>query len=66
MGNLEKQGLEAIPLELLRAKEKPRFHPEKLGYVDVESEGEPRLPSVQDLPPQAQQLQASATEDQQR
>ena len=38
MGNLEKQGLEAIPAELLRAKERLRFHPEKLGYVDVEKE----------------------------
>jgi hypothetical protein len=41
MGNLEKQWLEVIPLELLRAKEKLRFHPEKSGYVDVESEGSP-------------------------
>lgn len=41
MGNLEKQGLEVVPLELLRAKEKLRFHAEKLGYVDVEKEGDP-------------------------
>ena len=41
MGNLEKQGLEIIPMELLRAKEKLRFNSEKLGFVDVEKEGEP-------------------------
>ena len=41
MGNLEKQGLEAIPAELLKAKERLRFHPEKLGYVDVQLEGDP-------------------------
>lgn len=41
MGNLERQGLEVIPLELLRAKEKLRFHSEKLGYIDVEREGDP-------------------------
>ena len=39
MGNMEKQGLEAIPAELLRAKERLRFNSEKLGYIDVEREG---------------------------
>ena len=41
MGNLEKQGLEVIPAELLRLKERLRFSGEKLGYVDVEREGDP-------------------------
>ena len=50
MGNLEKQGLEAIPAELLRAKERIRFDSEKLGYIDVEREGEP--PEDQDVPVQ--------------
>jgi hypothetical protein len=36
---MEKQGLEAIPAELLRAKERLRFNSEKLGYIDVEREG---------------------------
>lgn len=38
MSNLEAQG---IPQELLRAKEKLRFHPDKLGFIDVEQEGDP-------------------------
>lgn len=42
MGNLEKQGLEAVPAELLKAKERLRFHSEKLGYVDVTREGDPQ------------------------
>ena len=41
MGNLEKQGIQIVPLELLKAKEKLRFHSEKLGFVDVEKEGDP-------------------------
>ena len=36
-----KQGLEAVPAELLKAKERLRFHSEKLGFVDVEREGAP-------------------------
>ena len=56
MGNLEKQGLEAIPADLLRAKEKLRFHPEKLGYVDVEREGPPRLDQQPEQPLPVQEL----------
>ena len=53
MGNVEKQGLEMIPLQLLRAKEQLRFHRRNLPYVDVEGEGPPpdgapeREPEVQ-------------------
>ena len=43
MGNLERQGLEAIPAELLKAKEKIRFQSEKMGYIDVEKEGDPPM-----------------------
>ena len=57
MGALEKQGLEVIPLELLRAKEKLRFQTEKLGYVDVEQEGPPQeqpdVVPIRDEPDQA-------------
>ena len=51
MGNMEKQGLEAIPIDLLRAKEKIRFNSEKMGYIDVEREGDPPLPSSQQAEP---------------
>ena len=44
MGNLERQDLEAIPMELLRAKERLRFHSQKFPYVDVEGEGDPPDP----------------------
>ena len=54
MGNLEEQGLEAIPAELLKAKERLRFHSEKLGYVDVTREGDPQ----QDAPQTDQSNQA--------
>ena len=43
MGNFEKQGLEAIPAEILRVKERLRFNSEKLGYIDIEQEGFPAL-----------------------
>ena len=56
MGNLEKQGLEAVPAELLRVKERLRFDSEKLGYVDVEREGPPRL----DAPRPQPQAEAAA------
>ena len=49
MGAMERQGLEVIPLELLKAKEKLRFNTEKLGYIDVEREGNP--PEEEDVPP---------------
>ena len=68
MGNLEKQGLEAIPADLLKAKEKIRFNSEKLGYVDVEREGLPPEAPQQAVAPQAaapqlteQQQQAANT-----
>ena len=38
MGPLEVQGLEAIPRDLLMAKERLRLDSEKLGYVDVTQE----------------------------
>ena len=53
MGNLEKQGIEAVPAELLKAKERLRFHSEKLGYVDVAREGDPQDDAS--TPDQAQQ-----------
>ena len=51
MGNLEAQGLEVIPAELLRAKERLRFHPEKLGFIDVEQEGDPPDTAFRDEQP---------------
>ena len=63
MGNLEKQGLEVIPAELLRAKERIKFDGEKLGYIDVQREGEPvDVPEeppprpLEDQRPQQQQI----------
>ena len=44
MGNLEKQGLEAIPIDLLRAKGKLSYDSHRLGYIDVDREGPPDLP----------------------
>ena len=42
MGPLECQGLEALPRDLLQAKERLRFDSEKLGYIDVTQEnGDP-------------------------
>ena len=38
MGPLECQGLEALPRDLLQAKERLRFDSEKLGYIDVTQE----------------------------
>ena len=41
MSNMDKQGLESVPRELLKAKVRLRFDSEKLGYIDVSKEGEP-------------------------
>ena len=43
MGNMEKQGLESIPRDLLKVKERLRYDSEKLGHIDVTKEGDPRL-----------------------
>ena len=40
MGSLERQGLEAIPLDLLQAKEQLRYNSEKLTYTDVSQENQ--------------------------
>eukprot|EP00435_Cladocopium_sp_Y103_P060316 s936_g22.t1 len=64
MGNLEKQGLEAVPAELLKAKERLRFHSEKLGYVDVEREGPP--PEEQPPDPSSDQQPQPQAEVQRR
>ena len=60
MGNLEKQGLEVVPLELLRAKERLRFNAEKLGFIDVEKEGPPDLSPERDQRPAAAPSTATA------
>ena len=51
MENQAAQGLESIPAELLRVKERLRFHPEKQGYVDVEKEGDPPEAAYRDTTP---------------
>ena len=35
MGNLERQGIECLPLDLLQAKERLRFDSEKMQFTDV-------------------------------
>ena len=62
MGCLEKQGLEVIEADLLKAKERLRFHPEKLGYTDVTKEGDPPddLEIIEQAPRQAPPTPAAA------
>ena len=38
MGNLERQGIECLPLDLLQAKERLRFDSEKMQFTDVTQE----------------------------
>ena len=40
IGNLERQGLECIPLDLLQAKERLRHDSEKLQYIDISQEND--------------------------
>ena len=48
MGNLEKQGLEMLPLDLLQAKEQLRYGSEKLPYTDVTQENQPEAGGIGD------------------